>query len=453
MLNPFAVFQFPFVTVLQHLLAGVTRPEESSSAFRTYGAGIMSKPIVAYYRVSTDRQGIRGLGIEAQQAAVEQYTRHTEGNLLAEYREAESGRKSDRPQLREALKHARRVGAVLVVAKLDRLSRNLAFLSALMEARIDFVCCDNPHANRLTLHILAAVAEDEAVRISERTKAALAAYKRRGGLLGTRDPRCALNRTPKGKEGQRKAADLSRQGAGADTVRLLVELGVDVNGQAGRESPLHCAARGGQLESVKLLVELGADVHVRDKCWNSPPLGFANYKGQRAVVEYLLQFARIWEAVEYGGLDRVRTLLRENPECVNARDDEGCTPLHYPFQDTQHGAEIVELLIEHGADVNARDNEDRTPVNQWCKTAAGIWRRFCVGTAATRHERHSSIDRMPRTSVVGYAVHKTSVSKISQPYSSGTASQEICRVMLEFRIHRQVRYAQHNLTDCVSRIR
>jgi len=154
------------------------------------------------------------------------------------------------------------------------------------------------------------------------------------------------------------------EGGCVDCVRALVELGVDVNGKAGSESPLHCAARAGQLETVKLLVELGADVHARDKCWNSPPLGFANYKGQRAVVAYLLQFARIWEAVEYGGLDRVRASLRENPECVNARDDEGCTPLHYPFQDTQHGEEIIELLIEHGADINARDNEGRTPVDQ-----------------------------------------------------------------------------------------
>jgi ankyrin repeat protein len=153
-------------------------------------------------------------------------------------------------------------------------------------------------------------------------------------------------------------------GGCVDSVRLLVELGVDVNGKAGSEPPLHCAARAGQLETVKVLVELGADVHARDKYWNSPPLGFANYKNQRKVVEYLLQFARIWEAVEYGGLERVSTLLRENPECVNARDDVGRTPLHYPFQDTQHGEEMIELLIEHGADVNARDNEGRTPVDQ-----------------------------------------------------------------------------------------
>jgi len=202
------------VTFFQHLLVGVTRSLGSVPwAFCNSGDGDHAKIVVAYYRVSTDRQGIRGLGIEAQQAAVEQYAQQTQSKILTEYREAESGRKSDRQQLREALRRARRAGAVLVVAKLDRLSRNLAFLSALMESNVDFICCDNPTANRLTLHILAAVAEDEGVRISERTKAALAAYKRRGGVLGTQDPRCVLNRTEAGKMRQRKSADLSRQRA------------------------------------------------------------------------------------------------------------------------------------------------------------------------------------------------------------------------------------------------
>src|SRR5262249_35867382 len=102
-----------------------------------------------------------------------------------------------------------------------------------------------------------------------------------------------------------------------DSLRLLVELGADVNGKPGDASPLHCAARAGQLDTVKLLVELGADVHARDRNFDGTPLTFANYKGQRNVVEYLLQFATICEAVEVGGLDRVRTLLRENPDCVN----------------------------------------------------------------------------------------------------------------------------------------
>lgn len=155
------------------------------------------------------------------------------------------------------------------------------------------------------------------------------------------------------------------------SVRLLVGLGVDVNGKAGPETPLQCAARAGQLEAVKSLVELGADVHIRDRNFDSPALGFANYKGQRVVVEYLMQFATIWEAVEYGGLDRVRTLLQENPEGVNARDAAGCTPLHYPFRGTQHGEEIIELLIAHGADVNARDNRGFTPVDQMLQNGRG----------------------------------------------------------------------------------
>lgn len=149
-----------------------------------------------------------------------------------------------------------------------------------------------------------------------------------------------------------------------DIVRLLVELGVDVNGKAGDESALHCAARAGQLEVVKFLVEMGADVHARDRNYDGTPLGFANYKGQRAIVEYLLQFARIWDAVKYGGLDRVRTLLREDPECVNARDDGGRTPLHCPYQDTQHAVEMIELLVAHGADTRAKDNQGRTPIDQ-----------------------------------------------------------------------------------------
>jgi ankyrin repeat protein len=149
-----------------------------------------------------------------------------------------------------------------------------------------------------------------------------------------------------------------------DSLQLLVELGVDVNSKPGDESPLHCAARAGQLDAVKLLVELGADVHASDRNFDGTPLSFANYKGQRHVVEYLLQFARISDAVKIGGLDRVHTLLRENPDCVNIRDNIGRTPLHYPFKDTGHGEEIIELLLEHGADVNARDNAGHTPIDQ-----------------------------------------------------------------------------------------
>jgi len=144
--------------------------------------------IIAYYRVSTKQQGDSGLGLDAQKAAVEAYARNAGARILASYREVESGKLAERPELVRALAHARRSKATLVVAKLDRLARNVAFLSALMRSGVDFVCGDNPHANKLTIHILAAVAEDEAERISARTKAALAAAKARGTLLGSARP-------------------------------------------------------------------------------------------------------------------------------------------------------------------------------------------------------------------------------------------------------------------------
>ena len=97
--------------------------------------------------------------------------------ILKSYVEVETGKRSDRPELAKAVAHARRSKATLVIAKLDRLARNVHFLSGLMEAGVKFVACDQPSANELTIHILAAVAQDEAKRISERTKAALDAYK------------------------------------------------------------------------------------------------------------------------------------------------------------------------------------------------------------------------------------------------------------------------------------
>lgn len=144
---------------------------------------------IAYLRVSTARQGESGLGLDAQRKTVEDFARQHGGVIVAQHVEVESGKRSDRPELAKALATAKKGRATLLIAKLDRLARNVTFIAGLMDAGIDFVACDQPFASRLTLHILAAVAEDEARRTSERTKAALAAAKARGVKLGS--PRAA----------------------------------------------------------------------------------------------------------------------------------------------------------------------------------------------------------------------------------------------------------------------
>lgn len=135
---------------------------------------------VAYFRVSTARQGQSGLGLEAQRAKVAAFT----GAVVAEFVEVESGRKTNRPQLHAALRACRLYGARLVVAKFDRLSRNAAFLMTLKDSGVDFVAADMPEANSLTVGIMALVAQQEAEAISQRTKEALAAAKARGSRIG-----------------------------------------------------------------------------------------------------------------------------------------------------------------------------------------------------------------------------------------------------------------------------
>lgn len=139
---------------------------------------------VAYYRVSTARQGSSGLGLEAQRESVSNFLGDDGDKLIAEFTEVESGKRNNRPELSKALDACRLHKATLVIAKLDRLARNVAFTSNLMESGVEFVAVDFPQANRLTIHILAAVAEHEAEAISIRTKAALAAAKTRGTKLG-----------------------------------------------------------------------------------------------------------------------------------------------------------------------------------------------------------------------------------------------------------------------------
>lgn len=164
------------------------------------------KEIVAYCRVSTRKQGESGLGLDGQKTAVEAYAMQNGAKVAALYVEVESGKKSDRPELAKALAHAKRSKATLVVAKLDRLSRNVEFLARVLNAGTDFVACDQPQANRLTLHILAAVAEAEAKAISERTKAALAAAKARGTLLGSARPDHWEGREKARKQGAKRGA-------------------------------------------------------------------------------------------------------------------------------------------------------------------------------------------------------------------------------------------------------
>src|SRR5262249_22323984 len=142
---------------------------------------------IAYFRVSTDRQGKSGLGLDAQRESVRGYVAG-HGSIAEEFTEIESGKKNERPQLALALAACRKYRAVLVIARLDRLARNLAFIANLMESGVDFVAVDMLQANRLTLHIIAAVAEDEGKRISTRTRDALAAAKKRGIRLGNPNP-------------------------------------------------------------------------------------------------------------------------------------------------------------------------------------------------------------------------------------------------------------------------
>ena len=183
----------------------------------------MLRPFPCAFR--SQRQGRSGLGLDGQRAAVEAFAKRNGGKIVAEYVEVESGKRNDRPELAKALGHARLAKATLVVAKLDRLARNVAFLSALMEAGVDFVACDNEHANRLTIHILAAVAESEARAISERTSVALRAAKRRGVLLGSAREGHWNGREHKRAAGLRKAvraASEARSSAANDAYAFLM---------------------------------------------------------------------------------------------------------------------------------------------------------------------------------------------------------------------------------------
>jgi DNA invertase Pin-like site-specific DNA recombinase len=207
---------------------------------------------IAYYRVSTQRQGASGLGLEGQQAAVEQFVREQACELLDQFTEVESGRKSDRPVLRKALARAKATRSVLVIGKLDRLARNVHFISGLMEAGVEFRACDMPSANRLTVHILAAVAEDEARRISDRTKAALAAYRARGGRLGAANPACRKLTAEAALKGSKRTARLAHE-ANKEATTIATEL---------RAEGMSLPAIAGELDARGVLTRTG-------KTWNA----------------------------------------------------------------------------------------------------------------------------------------------------------------------------------------
>jgi len=190
---------------------------------------------VAYYRVSTDRQGQSGLGLEAQRAAVQGFVK---GEIIAEYTEVESGRKTDRAQLIAAMAAAKKAKATLVIAKLDRLARNVHFIAGLLESGVPFVCADMPEADRTWLQMSAVFAEWEARKISERTVAALAAAKARGVRLGSPAP----------SVGSKAGNEVIQQRANAFVQRVLPIINsIKAQGQTSlREIAAELSARGVQ---------------------------------------------------------------------------------------------------------------------------------------------------------------------------------------------------------------
>lgn len=182
------------------------------------------KRIVVYYRVSTDKQERSGLGIEGQKEAVKQYAKRTDCKVLARYTETESGKNSDRPQFARAVAHARRSRATLVVAKLDRLARNLAFLDELQRSRLNFVALDCEHANKAMLQMMMVMAEWEVDQISARTKSALAARRERGLPLGAENPRCRNMTTKAMKQGRKLGAESNRTAADEAYADILPDM-------------------------------------------------------------------------------------------------------------------------------------------------------------------------------------------------------------------------------------
>lgn len=201
---------------------------------------------VTYLRVSTTRQGNSGLGLEAQRGAVQRFASQARGTVVGEWVEIESGRVRDRPQLTAAIAECRQRRAILLIAKLDRLARNVAFVSSLMEAGVEFLAVDAPYANKLMLHILAAFAEHERELISQRTRAALAAAKARGVVFGANGRKMAQKATSDAVEAAQPYAPMVERlmAEGCTSARQIAQ-GLNDAGVASRA--------GGQWHSASVI--------------------------------------------------------------------------------------------------------------------------------------------------------------------------------------------------------
>lgn len=180
--------------------------------------------IVTYCRVSTDKQGRSGLGLEAQQAAIAAYATKHGATIKGAFVEVESGRNNDRPELAKALRKARVTGSKLVIAKLDRLSRDAAFLLNLQASSVEFMACDMPEANELTVGIMSVIAQAESRMIGDRTRAAMVAAKARGQVFGNPNGAAALRRAGKGNEAAMQAVTARADARAHDLTDTLADL-------------------------------------------------------------------------------------------------------------------------------------------------------------------------------------------------------------------------------------
>ena len=187
-------------------------------------AGTAAERFVAYERVSTARQGQSGLGLEAQRHAIDSFAASRNATILARFTEVESGKRADRPELAKALQLARLTGATLVISKLDRLSRNAAFLLTLRDSGVRFLACDMPEANELTIGIMALVAQAEREAISRRTKEALAAAKARGVKLGNPNGVAGLKAAGKGAVALREAVRANAETFAAELAPVIAAI-------------------------------------------------------------------------------------------------------------------------------------------------------------------------------------------------------------------------------------